>query len=159
VSEQSAGWAVGAAVVVRTLGRKQGVIEEADARGRYRVRVEGITTWCREEDLAAAEVPKKPKRRARRDMAQGTAAQGERGGQAGYRARLDLHGLRVDEALERVDEEINRALLRGADAIEIVHGRGTGRIRAALHRHLGSMSVVAAFRLDPRNPGVTWVHF
>jgi dsDNA-specific endonuclease/ATPase MutS2 len=41
----------------------------------------------------------------------------------------------------------------------VVHGKGSGRLREALHRHLASMTVVVAFRLDPRNPGVTWIHF
>jgi hypothetical protein len=72
--------------------------------------------------------------------------------------RVDLHGLVVEEALARIMEEIDRSLLRGADRVEVVHGKGTGRIRNALHRHLASMAVVAAFRLDPRNAGVTWVH-
>jgi len=72
---------------------------------------------------------------------------------------LDLHGLVVDEALARVVDEIDRSLLRGADRVEVVHGKGSGRLRDALHRHLASMTVVVAFRLDPRNPGVTWIHF
>jgi len=72
---------------------------------------------------------------------------------------VDLHGLLVEEALARVVDEIDRSLLRGADRVEVVHGKGTGRIRDALHRHLASIPVVAALRLDPKNPGVTWVHF
>jgi DNA mismatch repair protein MutS2 len=73
--------------------------------------------------------------------------------------RLDLHGLIVEEALARLTDEIDRSLLRGADRIEVIHGKGSGRVRDAVHRYLASMPVVAAFRLDPVNPGVTWVHF
>jgi DNA mismatch repair protein MutS2 len=154
-------WTAGDTVIVKPLGKKQGAIVEAGASGRYRVRVEGVTMWCREEDLAAADGEKKRKK-ARGRGEHGTpnrGAHGALGGQVGHRSRLDLHGLRVEEALALVDEEINRSLLRDADALEIVHGRGTGRIRSALHRHLASMKVVAAFRLDSSNPGVTWVYF
>jgi DNA mismatch repair protein MutS2 len=72
---------------------------------------------------------------------------------------VDLHGLTVEDALARVVEAIDAALRRGADRLEVVHGRGSGRIRDALHRHLTTMTVVASFRLDPRNPGVTWISF
>jgi DNA mismatch repair protein MutS2 len=65
----------------------------------------------------------------------------------------------VDEALARVVEEIDRSLLRGADRVEVIHGKGSGRVREAVHRYLASLSVVAAFRMDPRNDGVTWVYF
>jgi DNA mismatch repair protein MutS2 len=65
----------------------------------------------------------------------------------------------VDEALDRMIQEIDRSLLRGADRVEVVHGKGSGRVRAAVQRQLASMPVVAAFRLDPKNEGVTWVHF
>ncbi len=154
--------------MVKTLGNRRGTIIEAGASGRCRVRVEGITMWCREEELAAADEGKKrakgPRTKAGREPLPATETARQRDGAPGPRhgehgGRLDLHGFRVDEALARVDEEINRALLRGADRLEIVHGRGTGRIRDALHRHLASMAVVAAFRPDARNPGVTWVHF
>jgi DNA mismatch repair protein MutS2 len=73
--------------------------------------------------------------------------------------RIDLHGLRVEEALTRVVEGIDRALVAGADRLEVLHGKGSGRVRDALHQHLASMRVVVSFELDPDNPGVTWVHF
>jgi DNA mismatch repair protein MutS2 len=72
---------------------------------------------------------------------------------------VDLHGLGVEEAIARVVDEIDDALVRGADRIEVVHGKGSGRIRDALHRHLATMPVVAEFGLDQGNPGVTWVRF
>jgi dsDNA-specific endonuclease/ATPase MutS2 len=40
----------------------------------------------------------------------------------------------------------------------VVHGKGSGRIRDALHRELAALPVVASFRLDPQNAGVTWVY-
>ena len=40
-----------------------------------------------------------------------------------------------------------------------LHGKGSGRLKEAIHRHLASMPGITTFRLDPRNPGVTWVVF
>jgi DNA mismatch repair protein MutS2 len=72
---------------------------------------------------------------------------------------VDLHGLRVEDAIVRVVTEIDHALRRDADRVEIVHGKGSGRLKEAIHRHLASMPGITTFRLDPRNPGVTWVVF
>ena len=146
---------IGAVVAVRSLGNKRGVVAEADRNGRYRIQVETVSVWCREEDLIAA--PPGEKRRPANRAGRNTPSQIPDG--PAPPGRVDLHGLPVEEALARVIEEIDRSLLRGADRVEVVHGKGAGRIRDALHRHLASMPVVAAFRLDPRNAGMTWVYF
>jgi DNA mismatch repair protein MutS2 len=70
---------------------------------------------------------------------------------------IDLHGKTVEEALRQVENALNDALLADVPELRLVHGRSGGRIRAALHRRLREVSSVRAFRLDPRNPGVTIV--
>jgi DNA mismatch repair protein MutS2 len=151
-------FSIGDAVVVRTIGRKRGEIIAISRNGRYRLRIEGMSMWCREEDLAAFEEPRKPKKTIGRKSQKHGAPEAdlERVAPPG---RIDLHGLTIEEALTRLVDGINRSLLHGADCVEVVHGKGSGRVRDAVHRHLASMPVVAAFRLDPRNPGVTWAHF
>jgi DNA mismatch repair protein MutS2 len=72
---------------------------------------------------------------------------------------VDLHGMRVDEALSRIDDALDAALLAGLSELRFVHGRSGGRIRGALHKRLRAISTVRSFRLDPRNPGVTIVAF
>jgi DNA mismatch repair protein MutS2 len=144
---------IGAAVAVRTLGNKPGVVVETGHSGRYRVRVEQLTVWCHEEDLAPT-LERKKKKAERRPSPEAASD-----AQAASSARVDLHGLRVEEAIARVVTEIDLALRRGSDRVEIVHGKGSGRIKDALHRELASMPVVSAFRLDPRNSGVTWAYF
>ena len=150
-------FSIGAEVVVRTLRNKRGTIIEAGRNGRYRVRVEGITMSCREADLAAPPEVKKGKKTVSQKPPQD--ARGEGGPAAAKPSRVDLHGLLVEEGMARVLDEIDRALQRGADRVEIVHGKGSGRMRDAVHRHLALLPGVAAFKLDPENPGVTWVYF
>lgn len=150
---------VGSTVVVVTIGKKRGIVVEAGRGGHYRVQVENAVVSCREHDLAAPDddggkTRKRPKRPERATSAAAGAAETPQ--PAG---RVDLHGLTVEDAIARVVQEIDLALRRGADRVEIVHGKGSGRIREALHRHLATMSVVRAFKLDPRNAGVTWVYF
>ncbi len=147
---------IGSRVVVLPLGRKPGVVVEAGRGGHYRVQVENTTVSCREGDLAA---PSEPRRKTRARPESPHAATPAADATVAAAPMIDLHGLTVEEALARVDEAIDTALRRDADRLEVVHGKGLGRIRDALHRHLKTMTVVASFRLDPVNPGVTWIYF
>jgi DNA mismatch repair protein MutS2 len=146
-------FSVGSRVIVVPLGRKPGVVIDVGRGGHYRVQVGNATVSCREADLAAPEARAKRRGPAERPSAP------TRDEAASSPHRVDLHGLTVEEALARVVDEIDLALRRGADRVEIVHGKGSGRIRDALQRHLKTITVVASFRIDPRNPGVTWVYF
>jgi dsDNA-specific endonuclease/ATPase MutS2 len=74
-------------------------------------------------------------------------------------AEIDLHGLVVEEALARIDQALNDALVAGAAELRFIHGRSGGRLRGALHRRLREISSVRHFALDPRNQGVTVVVF
>jgi DNA mismatch repair protein MutS2 len=146
---------IGAEVSVRTLANRRGEVVATSRDGRYQVRVGGATMWCREEELEAAQ-ERKSKRAARQPATSPTAAPQPAVARAG---RVDLHGLTVAEGMARVVDEIDHALRRGAERLEVLHGKGSGRMKDALHRHLASMTVVAAFKLDPHNGGVTWVYF
>lgn len=72
-------------------------------------------------------------------------------------SEVDLHGLRVDEALARIDAALDAALRAGHAELRFIHGRSGGRLRGALHERLRAISAVRGLRLDPRNPGVTIV--
>lgn len=70
---------------------------------------------------------------------------------------VDLHGLTVQEALARVEQALNDALLADRSELRVIHGRSGGRIRQALHERLLEISAVRSFRIDPRNEGITIV--
>lgn len=72
-------------------------------------------------------------------------------------AEVDLHGLRVDEALRRIDDALDAALRAGHAELRFIHGRSGGRLRGALHERLRGISAVRGVRLDPHNAGVTIV--
>jgi DNA mismatch repair protein MutS2 len=146
-------FAVGAEVVVATVGNKRGVVVDA-AGERYRVRIGNLLVTCREADLAAVEerTTKKAARSARHSSDVTASEQPARS------VRVDLHGLTVEESIARLVDVIDRAILDGADRIEVVHGKGSGRVKDAVHRQLSTMRVVAAFKLDERNTGITWVY-
>ncbi len=67
--------------------------------------------------------------------------------------KLDLHGLRVDEALEKTDKFISDALLAGFDEVLIYHGVGTGRLARAVREFLKNHPRIKEFSDAPPNMG------
>ncbi|MDE3154505.1 MAG: Smr/MutS family protein [Acidobacteriota bacterium] len=143
---------VGEPVVVRGLGT--GVVREVRRGGRYLVAIGAATMVCAEDRLKAPKSVRKGGR-AGSGLPVQTATPGAA---ATSTPTLDLHGLTVEEALQRVDERLNQALLDGAGRLDIVHGKGRGLIRAALQRHLQQIPSVRRFEIDARNPGVTHLY-
>jgi DNA mismatch repair protein MutS2 len=82
----------------------------------------------------------------------------KRGGSAAFEPVIDLHGLTRQEAVERIEHALDRALLQNRARIKIVHGIGSGAVKQAVHAYLSSARQVAEFHLDPANAGVTWVY-
>ena len=70
---------------------------------------------------------------------------------------MDLRGLRVDEAVARVDTALNDAALDGAGMIRIIHGKGTGALRRAIREYLSDHPLVEAANEGdgPGGEGVT----
>ena len=51
-------------------------------------------------------------------------------------SEVDLRGLRVDEALDRLDLALDLAAAEGRDEMRVIHGIGTGALRRAVREHL-----------------------
>jgi DNA mismatch repair protein MutS2 len=60
-------------------------------------------------------------------------------------SRCDLRGLRVDEALDRLVEALDRAASAGLEHFLVVHGVGTGALRRAVREHLAESPYVTRF--------------
>lgn len=59
---------------------------------------------------------------------------------------IDLHGLRVADALTRVDLFLRREQARGAICVRVVTGNGTGAVKAAVRELLDGHRAVASWR-------------
>ena len=68
---------------------------------------------------------------------------------------INLIGLRVEDALEQLEPFINRSIMARIDEIRVVHGFGTGRLRAGIHEWLCRQPSVRSFRLgrEPHDIG------
>ena len=65
---------------------------------------------------------------------------------AGVKPELDLRGMMSDEALDTVDRYLDDALLAHLKSVTIIHGKGTGALRAAVRKHLKTSKYVKTFR-------------
>ncbi len=75
-------------------------------------------------------------------------------------SRVDLRGRRVDEAIDAVRTLIDEALVANLSKLEILHGKGTGALRQAIHEYLAQRDEVESFEEAPWNQGgagVTYV--
>lgn len=66
---------------------------------------------------------------------------------------LDLRGTTVEEALLELDMFINHALLTKINIFTIIHGKGTGALRSAVHGYLKKCKYVKSFRLGVYGEG------
>lgn len=76
--------------------------------------------------------------------------------------RLDLRGKRAEEALNEVTHYIDRAVFRGMNQVEIVHGKGDGILKDQIHKYLKGRTEVQNFELateDFGGAGCTVVSF
>ena len=58
-----------------------------------------------------------------------------------------------DEALAVVDKYLDDAYLAGVPKVTIIHGKGTGALRQAVHQYLKRNAHVAAYRLGAFGEG------
>ncbi len=67
--------------------------------------------------------------------------------------RLDLRGMTAEEAFAELEKYMDDASLAGLPRVYIVHGKGTGALRAAVQSRLKSHRRVKSFRLGEAGEG------
>ena len=70
---------------------------------------------------------------------------------------LNLIGKTVAEALPELDKYLDDAYLAHLKQVTIIHGRGTGKLRSAVHNKLKKSKNVKSFRLGTFGEGETGV--
>jgi DNA mismatch repair protein MutS2 len=128
---------------------KSGVVLARDERRKsLKVDLGGVSLWLSSQDLSRSPAQETTARSATVRAADDPPAG----------CRLDLRGLRADEALSRLGSFLDRAVLSGVSQVDIIHGRGTGALRREVGRFLQDFPAVASFALaneDEGGDGVT----
>ena len=69
------------------------------------------------------------------------------------RSRLDIRGNRAEESIGTVDRYLDQALHGGLKSVRIIHGKGTGALRTAIHEMLRGHPLVRRYRTAPAREG------
>lgn len=72
-------------------------------------------------------------------------------------SEIDLRGMLLDEAVDVVDKYLDDASIAGMGEVTLIHGKGTGALRAGLQQHLKYNPHVKSFRLGKLGEGETGV--
>jgi len=67
--------------------------------------------------------------------------------------QLDMRGSRVEDALEELETYLNDAVMSGVSSVRILHGKGTGALRAAVREHLARHPLVQSSEPAPQREG------
>ena len=146
---------VGDRVEIVSLGATGTLLEPPQGKKRVRVRlgeaemsvlVSGLAGQAEPGD--AKGLPEAREGRVRSERGRLSAAE-----EYEVRTVLDLRGKTADEALDLAVAALDRAALAGAPLLRIIHGHGTGRLKAALRDYLKDSPYVGTFRAGERPEG------
>lgn len=62
-----------------------------------------------------------------------------------FKPDLDVRGMRAEEALDRVSQHLDEAVMCGAAQVKILHGKGTGALRLMIREYLNTLPFVRRF--------------
>lgn len=155
--------------VTHTVFRKKGVVRDIDEK-RHRVRIDmgGVTlwadlnvlTWAHNNDPAPASAQSASPARGKvfGQIRENAKYAGDASAQSAKHAQdaafaVDLRGLRAEDALQTLQASLDKAYLAEMKELEVIHGRGTGALRKAVHAYLATCSQVAEYALAPADRG------
>ena len=76
---------------------------------------------------------------------------------AKVQTEVDVRGCTVEEGILEVDRVIDHAVVMKLGEVRVIHGKGTGALRAGLHQHFRKHPNVQSFRLGVYGEGETGV--
>ena len=127
----------GREVMVRSLGQRGTIVEVSGKTVQVQIGPMRVTVEV--DDLAPVAEPEKKEKTPRRVTTLYVAKNVSR--------ELDLRGLTLDEAILKVDMYLDEAAVSSLKEVRLIHGKGTGRLRAGLRQHLHKHPRVASQRL------------
>mgnify|MGYP002548224182 FL=1 len=139
---------VGDSVRVYSMNKEGEVLEEPK-NGKVMLQIGSVKMRFPLEDLEIIK-PKQPKQ-------QQTTLDIESRATRRAVSELDLRGVTVIEAELMVDEYIDECSLSGLKVVSVIHGKGTGALRAAVQQRLKRNKLVESYRLGTFGEGESGV--
>ena len=144
----------GRAVWLRGVGTPGEALSAPDESGEFEVQLGALRTRVRLEQVERTEQAGPPAQRA---VPATTAPPPP----AAVPDEIEVRGRTVDDALPAVEQFLDHAARAGRQRVCVIHGRGTGTLRRAVHELLGRHPLVTGFETaEPAGggEGATVVH-
>ncbi len=123
---------------------KTATVEQISKDGaRVLVAMGGLKTWTPITNLRLEKASEKGKSVPKTRNVTGVKSKAERD----VKYEFDMRGMTVDEGIMELDRYIDGAVLAGIPSLTIIHGKGTGALRKAVHSYLKTNKNVITFRL------------
>ena len=148
---------VGDTVQVLSLNLVGTVATLPNAKGELYVQIGALRTQASIKDIAPAEAVQEPEKKARTEVGKIKMSKS-----MSVSPECNLIGKRVDEALPILEKYLDDAYLAHLPQVTIIHGRGTGALRDAVHQYLKRLRYVKSYRVGgfgEGDHGVTIVEF
>ena len=142
---------VGDTVFSKTIGKNATVTAVKDKKGNVEIAAGMLKMRVKEETLRLVDKPKQ-KENTKRQVSTGRVI-GESKAAMAVNNRCDLRGLMVDEAIIVLDRFLDDLLRSGLTECTIIHGKGTGALRAGVTQFLKSDPRIRTFRLGTFGEG------
>ena len=78
-----------------------------------------------------------------------------------FRPELDLRGMRGENALQEVENYMDKAIMLGFPSVKLIHGKGDGILRKLVRDHLKKYKEVKSLEdehADRGGDGITYVN-
>ncbi|WP_394964844.1 endonuclease MutS2 [Candidatus Allofournierella excrementigallinarum] len=143
---------VGQEVVIAEYDQLATVTSLPDRNGMVEVRAGIIKTKVPLSGLKAPDKLQKPQKKGGRAAPAPRSATVQRVERSAS-MEINLLGMTVEEALMETDQFIDHAVMNGQTMVYLIHGKGTGALRNAIHQHLRGHKNVKSFRLGRYGEG------
>ncbi len=134
---------IGDGVLVKSFNKEGVLLSNPDNKNRVEVRVGAVKVQVEVKDVIALKSSTGNSGVTKILVRKGVNVADE----------INLIGQNIEDALDELAKYIDDALLAETSPIRIVHGKGTGALRKAIHSYLARHSAVSEFALAPSNEG------
>ena len=137
---------IGDTVELTNLGAKATILSLPDSKGECTVQAGALKLKAKLSQMRIA-APDKPDPKKKKTGNRVVVAARP------VETECDVRGMNLEEALLAVDLFLDGAVLNRIGQVSIIHGKGTGILRAGIHKHLKTHRAVKEFRLGRYGEG------
>ncbi len=130
-------------VLIFDLGKKSTVLQLDSSKNKAYVAAGNMNIWVDIKNLRLIEKQTETKNNKKSGSVSGITSRAQRSATS----EIDMRGMTVDEGILELDRYIDNAVMAGVGSITIIHGKGTGALRKAVHDHLKHHRNIKSYRL------------